>query len=217
MLERLRRLLRLRRVGQSRDAAVARRRRVAPGESRRAAWRTSSRAEWLWRSRIAGQSPPVAVWPKLSPASAARASSERLEGEWRLLLDGLSEAELARPVSYVNSKGEPWRSRVERRPDARRDAFGLPSRPDRFGPARRGLRAGLHRLHPRRPAASRLRRNPRCAESSASSRRAAESPGRRFRTRDGRLYHRGPDGQRPVDRRPRPGRSRATPGSPSST
>ncbi len=69
-------------------------------------------AEWLWRSRIAGQSPPVAVWPKLSPADCERELG-RLEGEWRGLLDGLSEEGLARPVSYVNSKGEPWRSSVE--------------------------------------------------------------------------------------------------------
>jgi uncharacterized damage-inducible protein DinB len=69
-------------------------------------------AEWLWRSRIAGQSPPVAVWPKLSPADCERELA-RLEGEWRGLLDGMSEEGLARPVSYVNSKGEPWRSSVE--------------------------------------------------------------------------------------------------------
>jgi uncharacterized damage-inducible protein DinB len=69
-------------------------------------------AEWLWRSRIAGQAPPVAVWPALSVSDCARELG-RLEGEWRELLDGLSEDGLARPVSYVNSKGEPWQSRVE--------------------------------------------------------------------------------------------------------
>jgi uncharacterized damage-inducible protein DinB len=69
-------------------------------------------AEWLWRSRIAGQSPPVAVWPALSLSDCDREIA-RLAEEWRGLLDELSEDGLARPVSYVNSKGEPWRSAVE--------------------------------------------------------------------------------------------------------
>jgi uncharacterized damage-inducible protein DinB len=69
-------------------------------------------AEWLWRSRVAGQSPPVAVWPEFSLADCARELG-RLETEWGGLLDELSEDGLARPVSYVNSKGEPWQSTVE--------------------------------------------------------------------------------------------------------
>ncbi len=51
----------------------------------------------------------MAVWPELSLADCAREAAA-LEAAWREYLGGLSEEGLARRVSYVNSKGEPWES-----------------------------------------------------------------------------------------------------------
>jgi uncharacterized damage-inducible protein DinB len=66
-------------------------------------------AEWLWLARLKRERSPLAVWPELSLAECRREGS-RLEAAWRELLVGLSEEALARRVSYVNSKGEPWES-----------------------------------------------------------------------------------------------------------
>jgi uncharacterized damage-inducible protein DinB len=66
-------------------------------------------AELLWLSRIAGKPAPLPVWPELSLKECEqqmdRISSELPESLWR--------EKLSRPVSYTNSKGEPWTSTIE--------------------------------------------------------------------------------------------------------
>jgi len=68
--------------------------------------------EWLWRSRIRGEPRPMAVWPELSLPECAREAA-KLSEAWRTDLSAATPEELARPVAYVNSKGEPWESSVE--------------------------------------------------------------------------------------------------------
>ena len=69
-------------------------------------------AQRLWLARIesAGGGPP-AVWPDLTLDELGAAIGE-LVARWARLVTGLDEVELARTVTYVNSKGEPWSSSV---------------------------------------------------------------------------------------------------------
>jgi uncharacterized damage-inducible protein DinB len=69
-------------------------------------------AELLWLARLRGEPSPVPVWPRFTLAELG----ERIDdarSQWTQLLDELDERELAREARYVNSKGEPWSSRVE--------------------------------------------------------------------------------------------------------
>jgi uncharacterized damage-inducible protein DinB len=66
-------------------------------------------AEWLWLSRLTGQGKILAVWPELTLAQC-RQEASGLEAAWGEHLGGLSEEALSRGISYVNSKGEPWKS-----------------------------------------------------------------------------------------------------------
>jgi uncharacterized damage-inducible protein DinB len=68
-------------------------------------------AEWLWMVRLTGERRQVVVWPELSLAQCAE-EIERLSAAWRSYLETLTPAALDRPVSYTNSKGEPWTSSV---------------------------------------------------------------------------------------------------------
>ncbi|HTO87269.1 MAG TPA: DinB family protein [Thermoanaerobaculia bacterium] len=65
--------------------------------------------EWLWFSRLTGEEKSMVVWPPLTVADCRRETG-RLEAAWREHLAGLTEEALSRAVSYVNSKGEPWKS-----------------------------------------------------------------------------------------------------------
>lgn len=67
--------------------------------------------EWLWLARVRGQPSPAPVWPDWDAKRCVQ-EAELLAPEWARLLDA-GEAELARKVDYVNSKGEPWSSTVE--------------------------------------------------------------------------------------------------------
>lgn len=69
-------------------------------------------AERLWKSRIEGGGAAVVVWPSWS-ADECRMELGRLAGEWASYVEGIRDAELARGVAYVNSKGEPWTTAVE--------------------------------------------------------------------------------------------------------
>jgi len=69
-------------------------------------------AERLWLSRLRGEKSPMAVWPDLSVQECQR-EAESLSAAWQTYLDELSELGLGRLVSYVNSKGEPWKSSVD--------------------------------------------------------------------------------------------------------
>src|SRR5262245_41432012 len=68
-------------------------------------------AERLWRGRLLADPTPVVVWPELSLEECA-AETEAMAAAWPGLLDGPPGEDLDRPVSYRNSKGEPWTSRV---------------------------------------------------------------------------------------------------------
>jgi uncharacterized damage-inducible protein DinB len=67
-------------------------------------------AEQLWYGRLRGDKPGP-VWPALSLAEC-RATLDELSRLWADYLDALAPADLGRAVAYVNSKGEPWTSRV---------------------------------------------------------------------------------------------------------
>jgi uncharacterized damage-inducible protein DinB len=69
-------------------------------------------AQRLWLARIeSGAGSPPEVWPDLTLDEIAAEIGE-LGARWSLLVTGLDEIELARTVTYVNSKGEPWSSSV---------------------------------------------------------------------------------------------------------
>jgi uncharacterized damage-inducible protein DinB len=69
-------------------------------------------AQRLWLDRLRGQPPSAPVWPQWSAAECAVEAGD-LPRAWSALLDTLEDERLDDPVAYVNSKGEPWRSRVE--------------------------------------------------------------------------------------------------------
>jgi uncharacterized damage-inducible protein DinB len=69
-------------------------------------------ASRLWLGRLRGAETPVAVWPDLD-LGECRAALEDLGRLWTAYLAELNPAELEETVSYVNSKGEPWTSRVD--------------------------------------------------------------------------------------------------------
>lgn len=69
-------------------------------------------SERLWHSRLRREKRAPAVWPDLA-LTQCRAVIVEVAGMWREYLAALAPATLEEPVSYVNSKGEPWTSRVE--------------------------------------------------------------------------------------------------------
>lgn len=69
-------------------------------------------ASRLWLGRLRGAERPAAVWPDLE-LGECRAELEELGRLWTAYLQELTPAGLEETVSYVNSKGEPWTSRVE--------------------------------------------------------------------------------------------------------
>lgn len=68
-------------------------------------------AEMLWHERIEGQAQGLAVWPDLS-LTECEALAQRLDGIWGSYVEQ-GGAALAKEISYKNSKGETWSSRVE--------------------------------------------------------------------------------------------------------
>ena len=69
-------------------------------------------AEVLWLERLLGEHQSMAVWPELDVAGVGEVLT-RLDGRWSDYLERLTEAELDRFCSYVNSQGESWQSRVD--------------------------------------------------------------------------------------------------------
>ena len=67
--------------------------------------------EWLWLQRLGVAAENIAVWPELPPEQWL-AQLECLESVWRDALPPLIDRREER-ISYVNSKGEPWESRVD--------------------------------------------------------------------------------------------------------
>jgi uncharacterized damage-inducible protein DinB len=69
-------------------------------------------AESLWLARLRQEIQSQPVWPEWGLEQCEAQSAE--VGElWRKYLEGLAPDDLAKTVSYENSKGEPWTSTVE--------------------------------------------------------------------------------------------------------
>lgn len=69
-------------------------------------------AERLWKSRLDAGVAGVAVWPEWTADECAE-QLERVAADWKAYLPRLAAGDLSRPVSYVNSKGEPWATSVD--------------------------------------------------------------------------------------------------------
>ena len=69
-------------------------------------------AERLWLERIRQRPQSSPVWPK-HDVDQCEAEALELGRLWREYLDGISADDLSHPVSYKNSKGEPWSSAVQ--------------------------------------------------------------------------------------------------------
>jgi uncharacterized damage-inducible protein DinB len=68
-------------------------------------------AQWLWFDRLATNPPRTAVWPETT-LDGCSAQLDELEKAWPSYLASLSEADLSKPCTYTNSKGEAWTSSV---------------------------------------------------------------------------------------------------------
>jgi uncharacterized damage-inducible protein DinB len=66
----------------------------------------------LWMERLEQKPQTLPVWPEFSIEECGRQAAE-LTVLWKNYLAGKSEADLAKPVSYQNSKGETWSSRKD--------------------------------------------------------------------------------------------------------
>jgi uncharacterized damage-inducible protein DinB len=66
----------------------------------------------VWLSRIERREATLPVWPEMSLDELA-AAGQSVDLGWRRLLDGLSNAELARVVSYTNSAGQSFTTPLE--------------------------------------------------------------------------------------------------------
>jgi len=68
-------------------------------------------ASSLWLARLKGEKSSLAVWPSLTLDALMR-EIEALDAAWRAWLEALTPARLDETVSYINTKGEPWKSSV---------------------------------------------------------------------------------------------------------
>ena len=69
-------------------------------------------AEQLWLERVHGDAQSMEVWPELDLTNVVEMLDD-LHVQWMRLLDNQREDKLLRPISYTNSKGQPWANRVE--------------------------------------------------------------------------------------------------------
>ncbi len=68
-------------------------------------------AKRLWFARVAGQAPPLPVWPTLS-VDECRRQLAAAHDEWMAYLTPLTETDLTRDVVYTNTRGERFSSPV---------------------------------------------------------------------------------------------------------
>src|SRR3984957_16237505 len=99
-------------------------------------------ADLLWLERLQQQPQSESVWPEWS-LEQCEARSAKVAELWHKYLEGLAPDDLAKTVSYKNSKGEPWTSTVE--DVVTHVLFHSAGQLH----ARQGRRAGLYRLHSR--------------------------------------------------------------------
>jgi uncharacterized damage-inducible protein DinB len=69
-------------------------------------------AEKLWLERLRQKPQSQPVWPK-STIEQCEVQIQELMVLWQEYLTGLSESDLAKKISYKNSKGEPWTDAVQ--------------------------------------------------------------------------------------------------------
>jgi len=69
-------------------------------------------AEELWLERLEQVPQSVAVWPD-STLEVCSTWAGKMSVQWKNYLDGLSPADFEKEITYRNSKGEQWSSRVE--------------------------------------------------------------------------------------------------------
>ncbi len=69
-------------------------------------------AERVWLERLEQKKQSVPVWPA-STLEQCDAEAEELSRLWTKYLEGITDADLARSISYRNSKGESWNSRKD--------------------------------------------------------------------------------------------------------
>ena len=69
-------------------------------------------AEQLWLDRLDGHDQKVAVWPEPDINFCETLAAE-LAGSWQNFLGRTGEQGLSRTITYKNSKGENWASRVD--------------------------------------------------------------------------------------------------------
>ena len=69
-------------------------------------------AERLWMERLEQKPQTTPVWPEFTIEECSREAAQ-LPLLWKNYLAAKSEADLATPVSYQNSKGETWSSRKD--------------------------------------------------------------------------------------------------------
>jgi len=69
-------------------------------------------AEWLWLARLNLPVQAMGVWSELDLSRCGR-QVQTLGDAWEGYLAGLDAAGLEKTIDYTNSKGEPWRSRVD--------------------------------------------------------------------------------------------------------
>ena len=67
----------------------------------------------LWLDRLNGSDRKVAVWPDPDHLEEYEAQVAELGARWQAFLEDAGERGLSRTITYTNSKGEPWSSRVD--------------------------------------------------------------------------------------------------------
>lgn len=69
-------------------------------------------AQFEWLARLRGTRSELVVWPAVT-LDELEPYLGRLREDWLEYLGGLGSNDLGRLIAYSNSKGQPWRSRVE--------------------------------------------------------------------------------------------------------
>ena len=68
-------------------------------------------AERLWLERMTLKPQSLPVWPEFDLERCTTLAAEQAS-RWRKYLGNMTPADLSRPVSYKNTKGEPWSSAI---------------------------------------------------------------------------------------------------------
>ena len=69
-------------------------------------------AQKLWLERLEHVPQSVSVWPSSTIEDCSRLT-DQMSSEWKRYIDHLAPSDFDQEISYRNSKGEPWSSRVE--------------------------------------------------------------------------------------------------------